>query len=187
MTRTLERSVDASEGVASKSMRTAGTRNISVMRSVAIRSSNTAGSTSRTMTDRPPRDIAHSAQPEPPMWKRGMATRLTVSSVMLKVSPASPTAVDRLALVSITPLGKPVVPEVYSCMLTSLRSPTWPGSSGGHPATHCSKVTAAGRHTDRHRRRRQRWIAPTEGCCASPPARRGNPSGSPAPVPRHPR
>ena len=64
------------------------------------------------MMDRPPRDIAQSAHPEPPMWKRGMATRLTVSSSMLNVSPASPTAVERFALVSITPLGNPVVPEV---------------------------------------------------------------------------
>ena len=64
------------------------------------------------MIDRPPRDIAHSAQPDPPMWKSGMATRLTVSSEMLKVSPAEPIAVDRLALVSMTPFGRPVVPEV---------------------------------------------------------------------------
>ena len=41
-----------------------------------------------------------------------MATRLTVSSVMWKVMPASEIAVDRLALVSITPLGSPVVPDV---------------------------------------------------------------------------
>ena len=46
------------------------------------------------------------------MWKSGMATRLTVSSVMENVMPASEIAVDRLALVSITPLGNPVVPEV---------------------------------------------------------------------------
>ena len=41
-----------------------------------------------------------------------MATRLTVSSVMWNVTPASEMAVDRLALVSMTPLGSPVVPEV---------------------------------------------------------------------------
>ena len=46
------------------------------------------------------------------MWKSGMATRLTVSAVMPKVRPASDTAVARLALVSMTPLGSPVVPEV---------------------------------------------------------------------------
>ena len=64
------------------------------------------------MIDRPPRDMAHSAQPDPPMWKSGMATRLTVSGEMWKVTPASAMAVDRLALVSITPLGSPVVPDV---------------------------------------------------------------------------
>ena len=57
-------------------------------------------------------DMAQSAQPDPPMWNSGMATRLTVSSEMVKVSPAAPMAVDRLALVSMTPLGSPVVPEV---------------------------------------------------------------------------
>ena len=46
------------------------------------------------------------------MWKSGMATRLTVSSPMENVCPASDTAVDRFALVSITPLGRPVVPDV---------------------------------------------------------------------------
>ncbi len=46
------------------------------------------------------------------MWNSGMATRLTVSLRMLNVSPASPIAVDRLALVNMTPLGSPVVPEV---------------------------------------------------------------------------
>ena len=56
--------------------------------------------------------MAHSAQPEPPMWNSGIATRLTVSSVMLNVLPASEIAVDKLALVSITPLGSPVVPDV---------------------------------------------------------------------------
>ena len=41
-----------------------------------------------------------------------MATRLTVSSAMWKVTPASPMAVDKLALVNMTPLGSPVVPDV---------------------------------------------------------------------------
>ena len=138
MRRRLLRSVVASDGVASRIMSTAGTRNISVMRSVATRVRSRAGSTSRRITERPPRDMAQRAQPEPPMWKRGMATRLTVSSVMLKVIPASEIAVDKLALVNITPLGNPVVPEVYSCMLTSPAAPTWPGSIGSHPANHSS-------------------------------------------------
>ena len=64
------------------------------------------------MIERPPRDMAHSAQPDPPMWKSGIATRLTVSSPMWNVMPASEMAVERFALVSITPLGRPVVPEV---------------------------------------------------------------------------
>ena len=74
--------------------------------------SSTPGSTSRRITERPPRDMPQRAQPEPPMWNSGMATRLTVSAEMLKVRPASDTAVERLALVSMTPLGSPVVPDV---------------------------------------------------------------------------
>ena len=65
-----------------------------------------------------------------------MATRLTVSCEIPKVSPAAPIAVDRLALVNMTPFGRPVVPEVYSCMLTSSGVPMWPGSSAGHPSIH---------------------------------------------------
>ena len=102
----------ARAGDASRAIRTAGTTNISVMRSSAMSPSNTAGSTSRRMMERPPRDIAHNAQPEPPMWNSGMATRLTVRSEMLNVSFADPIAVERLALVSMTPLGRPVVPDV---------------------------------------------------------------------------
>ncbi len=67
MIRRLERSVSRNEGVARTSIRTAGTTNISVIRSTAISSKSTFGSTSRKMTERPPRDMAHSAQPDPPM------------------------------------------------------------------------------------------------------------------------
>ena len=70
------------------------------------------------------RDMAQSAHPDPPIWKSGIATRLTVSSEILKVLFAAAMAVDRLPLVSMTPFGNPVVPEVYSCMLTSSSVPT---------------------------------------------------------------
>ena len=46
------------------------------------------------------------------MWNSGIATRLTVSSEMLKVFLAAAMAVERFPLVSMTPLGNPVVPEV---------------------------------------------------------------------------
>lgn len=58
------------------------------------------------------------------MWNRGMATRLTVDSSMPKASaPASSIMVEMLRLASITPLGSPVVPDVYSCIDTSSGSP----------------------------------------------------------------
>ena len=64
-----------------------------------------------------------------------MATRLTVSASMLNVPAASPMAVARLALVSMTPLGNPVVPDVYNCIDTSSGTPTWPGSTGARSAS----------------------------------------------------
>jgi len=55
-------------------------------------------------------------QPAPPMWKFGIATRLTSSLVQLFQAAGGPNwpprMPRRLALVSIAPLGRPVVPEV---------------------------------------------------------------------------
>ena len=51
------------------------------------------------------------AQPEPPMWNSGMATMLTMSSLKPHCSLASGSSANRLSLLSITPLGRPVVPD----------------------------------------------------------------------------
>ncbi len=94
-------------------MSTAGTRKAWVMRSFSMSRRSSTGSMSRRITEVPPRDIPLNAQPEPPMWNSGMATRLTVSS---RISNASPAASSNIAATlrfpSITPLGRPVVPEV---------------------------------------------------------------------------
>ena len=78
----------------------------------AISSRIASGTTSRTRIVRAPTAIPASAQLVPPTWKRGMATRLTVSRVKPKAAAAAALWAARLRWVSIAPLGKPVVPEV---------------------------------------------------------------------------
>ncbi len=69
------------------------------------------GSITGTSTSVPPRARATFAHPDPPMWNSGMATSETEAS---STSQASATSIspEQLSLVSITPLGCPVVPEV---------------------------------------------------------------------------
>ena len=144
-------------------MRTAGTRNISVM-PLGLRSSSSRsdGSTSRRMTERPPRDMAHSAQPDPPMWNSGMATRLTVSSEMLKVSPASAIAVDEVGVGQHDPLGQPGGArgvELHADLVERSHMTRDP-RSGTRRSTR-SKGTARGSaHVVGRRRRGPRCVAP---------------------------
>ena len=90
---------------------TAGTRNPWVIRSLPIRSISAAGSSSRMTTDVPPLNMPAMAQPEPPMWNSGMATIDTISGVKPQTSLASGSSANRLSLLSITPFGRPVVPD----------------------------------------------------------------------------
>ena len=55
----------------------------------------------------------------PPMWKRGAQTRVMSSSSVSKASAALMLFQSRLPWVSMAPLGRPVVPEVYMMMATS--------------------------------------------------------------------
>ncbi len=91
---------------------TAGTRKAWVTRRAPIRSMSAAGSISRTITDVPPYAMPANAQPAPPMWNSGMATIETIVSSKPQISRASSTMAKALALLSITPLGRPVVPEL---------------------------------------------------------------------------
>ena len=101
---------------------------------------------SRRITDVPPRDMPHSAHPEPPMWNRGMATRLTTSSSISKASPAAFSSMWwMLSFPSITPLGSPVVPDVYSCRAMSSTAPSYPVSRGARSAIQSSKPTLRAR------------------------------------------
>ena len=51
------------------------------------------------------------AQPPPPMWNSGIATRLTASGVSSQMSFATGSSPKKLVFVSITPFGRPVVPD----------------------------------------------------------------------------
>ena len=89
---------------------TAGTTNMWVMPCSGIRRINAAGSRSRTITLVAPSCIPAVAQPPPPMWNSGMATRLTASAENSHMSVATGSNRKKLSLLSITPLGRPVVP-----------------------------------------------------------------------------
>ena len=76
-----------------------------------IRRTSAAGSMSRTITDVAPSYIAAVAHPPPPMWNSGMATRFTPSSDSSHMLFATGSRPKKFVLVSITPFGRPVVPE----------------------------------------------------------------------------
>jgi hypothetical protein len=53
------------------------------------------------------------------MWNSGIATRLMELSSTDQYSGSPAVRLERLRLVVCTPLGRPVVPEVYSCRTTA--------------------------------------------------------------------
>ena len=63
------------------------------------------------ITDVAPSDIPATAQPPPPMWNNGMATRFTESGPIPHMPLAIGRSANKLSLLSITPFGRPVVPE----------------------------------------------------------------------------
>ena len=79
-----------------------------------------------------------SPQPEPAMWNVGITTWDTDSGVKSQFFGTSSMNEKRLRLLSITPLGSPVVPDVYSCRQMSSSVPSTPGSVVGCPAAHAS-------------------------------------------------
>ena len=77
------------------------------------------------------------AQPIPPMWNMGSAVRLTLSASKAHSGDVS-AAAARLPCVVRTPLGTPVVPEVYIWTTVSFEAPRAPGSTASCPASHAS-------------------------------------------------
>ena len=78
--------------------------------SAGMSRTSAAGSSSRTMTLRAPSYMPATAQPPPPMWNRGMATRFTESRPRAHMSVATGSRAKKLSFDSITPFGRPVVP-----------------------------------------------------------------------------
>ena len=91
-----------------------GTKKPCVMRCLPMSVTISAGFTSRMMIDLQPSAMPAVAQPPPPMWKSGIATRLTVRSVNFQISAANGMSAKKLLLVSMTPFGLPVVPLEYN-------------------------------------------------------------------------
>jgi hypothetical protein len=58
------------------------------------------------------------------MWNNGMVTSTTDVGSRSHLGDTGGIRAPRLALVSMTPLGRPVVPEVYSWRITSSASET---------------------------------------------------------------
>ena len=85
-----------------------------------MRSSTPPGSKLRISTTSAPFMKAMSGVTlSPPMWKSGAQTRVMSSTLMSKARPALMLFQSRLAWVSIAPLGRPVVPDVYMITATS--------------------------------------------------------------------
>ena len=72
----------------------------------------TAGSTSRNSTMCAPSMRQMRPQPAPAMWKHGMATIATLSPVSRSAALAAVTSENIARCATITPLGRPVVPDV---------------------------------------------------------------------------
>ena len=85
----------------------------------SIVSSRDSAAISGTSTLVAPHVRPTSSQPIPPMWNSGIATRLMELSSTDQYSGSPAVRLERLRLVVCTPLGRPVVPEVYSCRTTA--------------------------------------------------------------------
>ncbi len=107
----LEKSASSMPGTMSMNWSAAGTRSAWVIPRSPNIPTSAAGSSSRTMTLVQPSYIPAVAQPPPAMWNSGIATRLTASGVSSQISLATGSNPKKLVLLSITPLGRPVVPD----------------------------------------------------------------------------
>ena len=104
--------MSSTPGVISRNWMTAGTMNALVMPCSGIARRIAAGSTSRMTMLVQPKYSPTIDQPAPAMWNIGIIARFTLSGVNRHCSVIPVTWPKKLSLVSITPLGRPVVPDV---------------------------------------------------------------------------
>ena len=112
MARSVEKSVSSTPGVINRNWITAGTKNALVTPNSGITCRMRAGSTSRRTTVRQPWYRPTIDQPEPAMWNIGITAMFTESLSNCHDSVTFMTPEKKLSLVSITPFGNPVVPDV---------------------------------------------------------------------------
>ena len=84
-----------------------------------------------------PCESPRNVQPIPPMWNIGSGVRLTDAASKRQAGTLS-VAAARLRCVVSTPLGTPVVPDVYICTTGSAASPRPPGSAASAAASRAS-------------------------------------------------
>jgi len=106
----LEKSALSRSGTISVNCSSTGTTNACVMRCFAIICTISTGLISRTMTVVAPIAWPAVAHPPPPMWNSGIAAMFTVSGPKPQIWRANGSSAKKLSFVSITPLGRPVVP-----------------------------------------------------------------------------
>ena len=104
--------MSSTPGMIIRNWMTAGTRNALVTPCSGIARRIAAGSTSRMTTLVQPLYSPTIAQPAPAMWNIGITARFTLSGVNRHCAMIPVTWPKKLSLVSMTPLGRPVVPEV---------------------------------------------------------------------------
>src|SRR5687767_15447773 len=97
----------------------AGTRNVCVTASSRKCPNSVVGDASPAKIVVAPACRPAKPQLSAPTWKSGVASRLTLSACNPQRGVTPATLVARLRLVSITPLGRPLVPDVYTCRTTS--------------------------------------------------------------------
>ncbi len=117
----------------------AGTPNIEVTRYRAISSSTRAGSKAGSISTVPPLSmVGRQSMFSAAVWNSGATARAT-SSARKSASTTTLTAFQvMLPWVSVAPLARPVVPEVYMIRLGSSRLTGMSAGSGGGPASRLS-------------------------------------------------
>ena len=126
----VEKSVCSTPGVRRRAWITAGTKKAVVTPKAGTTSRMRAGSTSRSSTVRQPWYRPTIDHPVPAMWNIGITARFTAPGVSCQDSAMLIMPWKKLSLVSITPFGRPVVPDVYSWNATSSPAGSTPGSVG---------------------------------------------------------
>src|SRR3954451_10108736 len=112
MARSVEKAAVSTPGVINRDWMTAGTNSALVTPNSGITSRMRAGSTSRRTTVWHPWNKPTIDHPDPAMWNIGITAMFTESLSNFHDSVTFITPEKKLALVSITPLGRPVVPDV---------------------------------------------------------------------------